>query len=80
MRPLAVSAPQEGYQRGIYAAVVAARGTILISVNRPEAAIAQLESAKSILAIRGHRQTERSSSTMVSLHFFFVRLGALTAF
>src|SRR5450432_367370 len=52
LRTLVASAPQKAYQQGKFAGTLAARGTILISANRPEAAIADFESARSIYESR----------------------------
>src|ERR1022692_3657318 len=51
------SAPQKAYQQGKFAGTLAARGTILIYANRPEAAIADLESARSIYESRNMEGT-----------------------
>lgn len=48
MRTLVSSAAQNAYQRHIFAAMLAARGTILMSAKKPEAAIPEFESARSI--------------------------------
>jgi serine/threonine protein kinase len=52
LRTLVASAPQKAYQQGKFAGTLAARGTILISANRPEAAIADFERASSIYESR----------------------------
>ncbi len=48
MRSLVAAAPQNAVQKSILAGVLAARGTILIGAGKPEAAILELESARSI--------------------------------
>lgn len=48
MRSLVASAPQNAVQKGILAAMLAARGTILTGAGKPDAAISELESARSI--------------------------------
>jgi eukaryotic-like serine/threonine-protein kinase len=52
MRTLVASAPQKSYQQGKFAGTLVTRGTILISANRPEAAIADFERASSIYESR----------------------------
>ena len=52
MRTLVASAPKKAYQQGKFASVLAARATILISVNQSEAAIADFETARSIFESR----------------------------
>ena len=48
MRSLVASAPQNAVQKGIFAAMLAARGTILNASGKPDAAISELDSARSI--------------------------------
>jgi non-specific serine/threonine protein kinase/serine/threonine-protein kinase len=48
MRSLVESAPPNAVQKRIYAAMLAARGTILIGAGKPNAAISDLDSARSI--------------------------------
>src|SRR5262249_826255 len=48
MRGLVQSASQNAFQRGIYAAVLVARGTVLIEAKKPGNAIAELASARSM--------------------------------
>lgn len=48
MRSLVASAPQNAVQKNILAAMFAARGTVLIGAGKPEAAISELESSRSI--------------------------------
>jgi tetratricopeptide (TPR) repeat protein len=52
MRTLVASAPQKAYQQGKFAGTLVTRGTILVSANRPEAAIADFERASSIYESR----------------------------
>jgi len=42
------SAAENAFQRGIYAAMLVDRGTILIAANKPDAAIAEIEQGQSI--------------------------------
>jgi len=48
MRPLVASSSQSAHQQGIYAAMLAARGTILAGAHKPDAALAELDHARSI--------------------------------
>ncbi|PYX28024.1 MAG: hypothetical protein DMG80_17410 [Acidobacteria bacterium] len=48
MRGLVAAAPQNAQQRGILAAVMAARGTILMSAKNSDAAIAMFEGARTL--------------------------------
>ncbi|MBI3478011.1 MAG: serine/threonine protein kinase [Acidobacteria bacterium] len=48
MRSLVAASPQNSAQRSIFAAMLAARGTILIRAKRSDAAIAELDHARSI--------------------------------
>ena len=48
MRPLVSSAPEKSFRRGIFAAMLVARGTILTIANQTEAAIAEIEHGRSI--------------------------------
>jgi serine/threonine protein kinase len=48
MRNLVAAAPQNARQQSVLAAVLAARGTILMSAKKPDAAIAIFESARTI--------------------------------
>ncbi len=48
MRPIAASAAQNAFPRGVFAAILASRGTVLISAGRPAEAIPELLSAKTI--------------------------------
>jgi tetratricopeptide (TPR) repeat protein len=57
MRTLVASEPQKAYQQGKFAGTLVARGTILISANRPEAAVADFESARSIYESRNMEGT-----------------------
>jgi eukaryotic-like serine/threonine-protein kinase len=57
MRTLAATESQKAYQQGKFAGTLAARGTILIYANRPEAAIADFESARSLYESRNMEGT-----------------------
>jgi serine/threonine protein kinase len=57
MRTLVASEPQKAYQQGKFAGMLVARGTILISANRPEPAIADFESARSLYESRNMEGT-----------------------
>jgi tetratricopeptide (TPR) repeat protein len=48
MRSLVAATPQNSAQRSIFAAMLAARGTILTEANRPDAAIAELDHARTV--------------------------------
>jgi len=48
MRSLVASAPQNSVQKSILAEMLAARGTILIGAGKPEAAISELDNARSL--------------------------------
>jgi serine/threonine protein kinase/Skp family chaperone for outer membrane proteins len=48
MRKLVASAPEKAFQRGIFAATLVVRGTILTAANQPEAAITEIERGRSI--------------------------------
>ena len=48
MRSLVAATPQNAVQRPIFAAMLAARGTILTEANRPDAAIAELDHARTV--------------------------------
>ncbi len=48
MRDLVSSAPQNGFQRSVFAAMLVVRGTILTAANRPESAIEEIERGRSI--------------------------------
>lgn len=48
MRGLVSSATQNAFQRGIFAAMLLAHGTILTEANRPDAAITEFENARAI--------------------------------
>jgi len=48
MRNLVSAAPEKAFQRGIFAAMLVARGTILTAANKPDAAIPQLKNARTI--------------------------------
>src|SRR5207237_8721228 len=48
MRALVASAPQNTRQQGIFAAILATRGGILISAKKPDAALTQFENARSV--------------------------------
>jgi eukaryotic-like serine/threonine-protein kinase len=57
MRTLAASESQKAYQQGKFASTLVTRGTILISANRPEAAIADFEKARSLYESRNMEGT-----------------------
>jgi eukaryotic-like serine/threonine-protein kinase len=57
MRTLVASESQKAYQQGKFAGTLVTRGTILISANRPEAAIADFESARSLYESRNMEGT-----------------------
>ncbi len=57
MRTLVASEPQKAYQQGKFAGTLVTRGTILIAANRPEAAIADFESARSLYESRNMEGT-----------------------
>jgi serine/threonine protein kinase len=57
MQTLVASAPLKAYQQGKFAGTLVARGTIQISANRTEAAIADFESARSIYESRNMEGT-----------------------
>ena len=57
MRTLVASEPQKAYNQGKFAGTLVTRGTILISANRPEAAIADFESARSLYESRNMEGT-----------------------
>jgi eukaryotic-like serine/threonine-protein kinase len=48
MRSLVAATPQNSAQRSIFGAMLAARGTILMEANRPDAAIAELDHARTV--------------------------------
>jgi serine/threonine protein kinase len=48
IRPLVSSGPQNAFQQYVFAAILIARGTILMSANQPGAAISELEHGRSI--------------------------------
>jgi serine/threonine protein kinase len=48
MRVLVSSAPENAFQRGIFAAMLVVRGTILTAANQPERAMTEIEHARSI--------------------------------
>jgi serine/threonine protein kinase len=57
MRALVASEPQKAYQQGKFAGTLVTRGTILIAANRPEGAIADFESARSLYESRNMEGT-----------------------
>lgn len=57
MQTLVASEPQKAYNQGKFASTLVTRGTILISANRPEAAIADFESARSMYESRNMEGT-----------------------
>ena len=48
MRKLVANAPEKAFQRGIYAAMLVIRGTILTIANQPEAALSEIQRGRSI--------------------------------
>jgi tetratricopeptide (TPR) repeat protein len=48
MQTIVASAPPNGFQRGIFAAMLVIRGTILTAAGKPEEAIAQIEQGRTI--------------------------------
>ncbi|MGH9410330.1 MAG: protein kinase domain-containing protein, partial [Vicinamibacterales bacterium] len=48
MRALVASAPATAFQRGVFAAIHIVRGTVLMTANRPDAAIPEIEQARTI--------------------------------
>jgi eukaryotic-like serine/threonine-protein kinase len=63
MRTLVASAPQNTRQQRVLAAMLAARGTVLISAQRSEAAIGEFESARSIYeSLDGTGATEKPAN------------------
>jgi len=48
MQPLVASAPPNGFQRGIFAAMLVIRGTILTTAGKPDEAITQIEQGRTI--------------------------------
>ena len=48
MSALVASAPEKAFQRGIYAAMLVVRGTVLTAANQADSAIPQIEKARSI--------------------------------
>jgi tetratricopeptide (TPR) repeat protein len=48
MRALVAAAPEKAFQRGVFAAMLVARGTILTAANKTDEAITQIESARKI--------------------------------
>src|SRR5215472_6861063 len=48
MRKLVANAPEKAFQRGIFAAMLVVRGTILTIANQPESAIAEIQHGRSI--------------------------------
>jgi eukaryotic-like serine/threonine-protein kinase len=48
MQPLVVSAPPNAFQRGVFAAMLVIRGTILTAAGKPDEAIAQIEQGRTI--------------------------------
>ena len=76
MRTLVASEPQKAYQQGKFAGTLVARGTILISANRPEAAIADFESARSLYESRNMEGTTYKRTNVAACD---VKIGEASA-
>jgi serine/threonine protein kinase len=76
MRMLVASESQKAYQQGKFAGTLVTRGTILISANRPEAAIADFESARSLYESRNMEGTTYKRTNVAACD---VKIGEASA-
>jgi len=70
MRPLTSAAPEKAFQRGLFAAMLVLRGTVLITANKPESAIPEVERGCSIygtLAASGGTSSANLAACYVKL-------------